>query len=239
MQTASYVAMSRQTVLQQSMEVIANNLANASTTGFKSQQAVFEDYLQPGPGRQRIAYVRDIGTTRDTRQGDLHLTGNTFDMAIEGAGYYSVSTAAGPRYTRNGSFQVTPDGQLITAKGDTVLDDRGNPITLPSPSGKVVVAEDGTIADDGNPVAKLGVVDFDNPQQLVEEGTGLYTTDATSTPDTVSKIRQGTIEQSNVQSVVQMTRMVGVEGAYAEVVQILSSEDTRLKNAIDKLSRVA
>jgi flagellar basal-body rod protein FlgF len=239
METAAYVAMSRQTVLEQAMEVIANNLANASTSGFKGSEPLFRDYLQPGPGRQQIAYVRDAGSVRDIRQGDLKLTGNSLDAAIQGDGYYSVSTAAGVRYTRIGSFQTTPQGLLVTASGDPVLDDRGNPITLPTTPGRIAIGTDGTIAKNGTPVGKLGVVSFANPQQLVEESAGLYTTTAAPTPDATSRIQQGAIEQSNIRSVVEMTRMLSVQGAYADTVQVMSAEDTRLKNAIDKLSRVA
>jgi flagellar basal-body rod protein FlgF len=239
METASYVAMSKQQVLQQAMEVIANNLANASTGGFKSQQAVFADYLARGPNNQKIDYVRDLGSARDMRQGDLRLTGNPLDAAIEGKGFYTIQTPNGPRYTRASSFQTTPAGMLVTARGEPVLDDRGNPITLPQNNGKVVIGPAGTIAVGQVPVAKLGVVQFDNPSQLVEEEAGLYTTTQAPTPDTTSQVRQGVVEGSNVQSVVQITRMIAVQGAYSDTAQILQSEDTRLKNAVDKLARVA
>jgi flagellar basal-body rod protein FlgF len=176
---------------------------------------------------------------RDVSQGDLKLTGNTLDAALEGTGYYSVSTTAGVRYTRNGSFQLTTQGQLVTAQGNPVLDDRGNPLTIPQPPGRIVIAEDGTVTNNDLAVGKLGVVKFDNQQQLVEESTGLYTASATPTPDAETRVHQGVVEGSNVKSVIEMTRMLSVQGAYSDVVQVLSSEDTRLKNAIDKLSRVA
>jgi flagellar basal-body rod protein FlgF len=239
MQAAVYVAMSRQEALERAMEVVSNNLANASTSGFKGRQMLFQDYLQPGPNGQQIAYVREAGTTRDLRQGDLKMTGNTLDMALEGGGYYSVSTGAGPRYTRNGSFQTTPSGQLVTAQGDQVIDNSGNPIALPTTQGPVLIGQDGTISKNGIRVAKLGVVSFDTPQTLVEEQQGLYTTDATPNPDTTTTVHQGAIEMSNIQSVVEITRMMGIQGAYGDTIQVMNSEDTRMKNAIDKLSRVA
>jgi flagellar basal-body rod protein FlgF len=239
MESASYVSMSRQQVLEQAMEVIANNLANASTNGFKERQAIFEDFVQTGIPGQKVDYVKDAGTTRDVRQGDMKVTGNPLDAALEGDGYYALQTAAGTRYTRASSFHTTPSGQLVTAQGDEVLDDRGNPIQLPTTPGNVLIATDGTISKGNVRVSKLGVVTFDNPQQLVEESAGRYTTQAQPNPDTTTAVRQGVVELSNVQSVIEMTRMLSVQGAYADTSQIMNAEDTRLKNAIDKLSRVA
>ena len=240
METASYVAMSRQQVLEQQMDIIANNLANVATSGFKESQPLFKEYLQDGPAGRKIAYVQDMGTVRDRRQGDIQITGNPLDAAIEGDGYYTIGTAAGPRYTRRSSFQLTQQGGLVTADGDAVLDDRGNPITVPTNvPGPIVIGPGGVISRNRQPVAQMGVVTFDNPQALAEESAGRYTTDQAPLPAANPNIHQGAVEQSNVQSVVEMTRMISVQGAYADTVQIMNTEDTRLKNAVDKLSRVA
>ncbi len=239
METASYVGLSRQTVINQAMDVLANNLANASTTGFKGEQPVFRQYLAQGPNGQTIAYVRDVGTTRDTKQGDLTETGNSLDTGIDGDGYYTVSTQAGQRYTRNGRFQLTAQNQLVTTQGNPVLDDRGNPITLPAGGGPIDITTDGSITRNGAPVAKLGIAKFADQQQMILAGSGLYSTDAAPTPDTTSQVRQGVLERANIQPVTEVTRLMGLQRSYGDIQQIMDSEDSRLKNAIDKLSRVA
>ncbi len=239
MQTATYVALSNQSALGRTMDVLANNLANMSTTGFKGEQSVFQTYLTQGPKDQKVAYVRDVYTIRDMRQGDLVTTGNALDTGIDGNGFYTVNTADGARYTRNGRFQLNPQGQLVTAKGDPVLDDQGAPITVPTDNGKITISDTGTISTDNGPVAKLGVVAFADPQQLQPESNGLFSSAAPPAPDAVSHVRQGMIEASNIQPVVEMTRLIKLQRAYSSVQDILDTEDTRQKNAIDKLSRVA
>jgi len=239
MQTASYVALSGQVVAGRNMDVLAANLANMSTTGYKGEQAIFQAYLKAGPDGQKVAYVKTIETIRDLKQGDLTPTGNTLDTGIDGNGYFAVSTANGTLYTRNGRFSLNAQRQLVTLAGNPVLDDRGAPITIPAGSGRIIITEGGTIETDVGPVAKLGLSNFTDPQQLRSTSAGLFSSSAPPTPDTTSKIRQGTVESSNIQPVVEMTRLMKLQGAYNDTQNILETEDTRLKNAVDKLSKVA
>lgn len=240
MQSATYVGITAQTVLDRSMEVIANNLANLSTTGFKGESSLFEQYLTTaGAGQKPVAYVRDAGTVRDLRQGDLQPTSNPLDAAIDGGGYFTVQTPDGVRYTRNGHFQIDNQQQLVTAQGYPVLDDRGNPILLSGSPAAITIAPDGGVSTPTGPVAKLGIAKFDSPQTLVSAADGLYVTDQTPSPDTASTVHQGALEGSNVSAVLQMTRLLGLQRAYTNTQEVLSGEDNRIKSAIDKLARVA
>ncbi|GGF38949.1 flagellar basal-body rod protein FlgF [Aliidongia dinghuensis] len=238
MQTATYVALSRQAVLDRQMDVIANNLANMSTSGFKTENQLFQEYLEPSPVRgQTIAYVRDAGVVRDLRQGDLSRTGNPLDVGIDGNGYFQVNTVDGPRYTRNGRFQLDAGRTLVTAQGYQVLDSTGQPITIPQGSTSISIGADGTVATETGPVGKIALSSFANGQDVVPAGNGLYVTSATPTPDTVSTLHQGMLEDSNVRPIIEMTQMLGVQRAYASAQNIIDSEDNRLRNAIDKLSK--
>ncbi len=210
MQTATYVALSRQSVLGRSMDVLANNLANMSTTAFKSESPLFQEYLQPGPVKgQSISYVRDASVVRDERSGDLASTGNPLDVGIDGNGYFQVNTIDGPRYTRNGRFQIDSGRNLVTAQGDQVLNPIGQPITIPQGATSISIGADGSVATETGPVGKIALSSFANDQDLVAAGDGLYATSATPIPDTVSTLHQGYLEQSNVQLADQLTQMIG------------------------------
>jgi flagellar basal-body rod protein FlgF len=239
MQTATYIALAQQSALEHSMDVAANNIANISTPAFKGQSVLFKEYLQPGPNGQPISYVRNIGVVRDTKQGTLSQTGNTLDTGIDGDGYFTVSTPDGPRYTRNGRFQMDNTGRLVTSQGYAVLSDQNNPITIPQNTRNIVITPDGQVSTETGALGKFGVAHFDNQQDLVSAADGLYVTNDQATPDTTSKIRQGTVEDSNVQPITAFTRLLGLQKAYGGAEQIMSGEDTRIRNAIDKISRVA
>jgi flagellar basal-body rod protein FlgF len=238
MQTATYVALSKQMVLERSMDVIANNLANMSTTAFKTENPLFQEYLQPGPTRgQTISYVRDAGVVRDGRPGDLTTTGNPLDVGIDGNGYFQVNTIDGPRYTRNGKFQIDTGRNLVNAQGNQVLNAAGQPISIPQGATSISIGADGTVATETGPVGKIALTSFANQQDLVAAGNGLYATSATPVPDTTSTMHQGTLEASNVQPIISMTQMLDIQRSYASIQNLIEGEDNRIRNAIDKLSK--
>ena len=237
MQSTTYVSLSQQTALSQVMDILANDVANMSTPGFKDEAPVSKEYPVSLGSGQTVSYVSDIGVWRDTRQGDLTYTSNPLDVGIDGNGYLSVSTPEGTRYTRNGRFQIGPNNQLVTSQGDPVLSDQQQPITLPQGAGAVVIGSDGTVmTHSGTTIGKLGLSQFSNPQQLIPQEDGLYVTEATPTPDTTSQIKQGTLESSNAQPIVLLTKLLAAQGAYSAAQSMAQDEDTRIKNALDKLS---
>ncbi|MFP5230531.1 MAG: flagellar basal-body rod protein FlgF [Acidobacteriota bacterium] len=205
------------------LDTIANNLANASTVGFRAQQNVFSTVLADAANPSGSALVEAMnqyglmsGTTLDLSQGTLQKTGNTLDMAIEGHGYFEIKTANGTAYTRNGSFQISSKGQLITSAGDVVMGDNG-PITMPQ--GKVSISADGTISLDGAVSGKVKVVEFSQGTQLTSLGNAYYSAPASAAhPATQSNVRQGFLENSNVNPVAGMVELVTAQQT-AEIMQ--------------------
>jgi flagellar basal-body rod protein FlgF len=242
MQNATYIALSGQMAMQRQMDAVANNMANISTAGFKGEEVLFSQYLVRAAGVSGpLAFAQDAGTTRDLRQGNLSSTSNPLDFAIQGAGYFTVQTPLGARYTRNGHLQVDSQGTLVTSQGDPVLADTGQPIVIPANARGVTVAPDGTISagQAGSSaqaqLGKLQVVDFASPQAVTPSANGLWVTDQAPQPSTAT-VQQGMIEESNVQPVIELTRMLDVSGSASDFKNFLQAEDQRRSNAIDKLS---
>lgn len=244
MQNATYVALSSQIALQRQMDMIANNMANMSTTAFKGEEMLFSQYLVQPRGTQPIAFVQDVGTVRDMRRGPVTRTSNPLDVALDGPGYLAVQTPLGTRYTRNGHLKVDALGQIVTSQGDPVLSDAGAPIPLPSNAKSVTIGADGSISvtQDGSTsassIGKLQVANFAQPQLLTPSANGLYVTDQTAEPaGSSTTVQQGMIEDSNVQPVVELTRMMAVSRASGSIKDFLDEESTRQRNAIDKLAK--
>lgn len=238
MENATYVALSSQLALQRQMDVLANNIANLSTPAFKGERMLFAEYLAQVPGGQSIAYVQDVGTSRDTRQGPLSRTGNPLDVALQGDGYIAVQSPAGPRYTRNGHFQLDAQGQLVTSQGYPVLGEGGQPVTLPPGASGISIAPDGTIATRQGVAGRLQVVDFAQPQALLAKAGGLYATDEAPQPAAGTRLMQGMIEESNVQPILEMTRLMAAARSVGAAKEFIDGESERQRNAIDKLGKV-
>ncbi len=254
MQNALLVGLSRQVALQRELDVVANNIANMNTTGFKADGSLFEEYLSPVARADgvpaidsRISFVRDRGTWHDLGQGPLERTGNPLDISIDGKAFLVVQTPRGERYTRNGALQVDAKGQLVTADGNPVIGESG-PITLQptdrdvsiSPEGAVSVREGKSPADSLR--GKLKLVTFDNAQQskLLKDGSGAFMAPDGVTPaaDKTSRIIQGSIEKSNVRGVVEMTRMIEITRSYTQVAAMLQQQHDMRTSAINKLADV-
>jgi flagellar basal-body rod protein FlgF len=246
MQNATYIALSSQAALQRQMDVVANNLANLSTPAFKGEEMLFSQYLTRVRGAGTIAFVEDAGTARDLRQGPIAKTGNPLDLAIQGPGYFSVETPLGTRYTRAGHFQLDAQNQIVTSEGNPVLADGGRPLALPPNINAITVGADGTISvsqagtSSQASVGKLQLVTFPAPQLVTPAANGLYVTDQTPDPATTATttVQQGMIEESNVQPVLELTRLMAVSRASGSVKDLLDEESQRQSNAIDKLGKV-
>ena len=228
------------------MALIANNIANISTPAFKGERMVFVEYLAPTGEGEELSYVQDLAQVRNLAEGSLTTTGNTFDLAIKGSGYFVVDTPLGQRYTRNGHFTTDDAGQLTTSVGDPVLDTNGQPIIIPEDAVNVTVAQDGSISagasaafEASNEIGQIKLVSFANEQELDEVGSGLYTTSQTPLPAADSTVYQGMVEESNVQPVLEITRMIATHRAYEATVNLLDAADRLERTAIDVLARVA
>jgi flagellar basal-body rod protein FlgF len=253
MENTLLVALSRQMSLERQIDVIANNVANVNTTGFKANKSLFEEYLNTGAHEdnfasadRRVSFVQDRTAYHDFSQGPLEKTGNPLDVSIDGKGFIAVQTAGGERYTRDGSFQINAQGQLVTNGGNIVLGTNG-PITFHptdrdikiSGEGLITVGE-GIVTQFDSIRGKLKIVKFDNPQKLTKEGANLYSAPAgnAAQPDIASRISQGFIEKSNVNAVTEMTRMMEVMRTYQSVASLMQQQSDLRKNAIQMLADV-
>ncbi|MGC2775769.1 MAG: flagellar basal-body rod protein FlgF [Bradyrhizobium sp.] len=252
MENALLIGLSRQMVLERQLDVVANNVANVNTNGFKADQQLFEEYLSSGahednfPGAsRRVSYVQDRGTYRDISQGPMMRTSNPLDIAIDGSGFLVVQTAAGERYTRDGNLHRNNLGQLVTAAGDLVLGNNG-PITLQQTDHDINISPDGTltVVEGLNPAdsirGKLRLVSFADPRAAQKQGNNLYAAVGGATPqqDLKSTIQQGYVEKSNVSAVSEMSRMVEVTRSYSQIANMLQVQSDLRKNAIEKLADV-
>ena len=241
MQNTSYIGLSRQAALWRQLEVVANNMANANTPAFKGEQMMFREYLVPTRSSERamggkLSFVQDVGVLRDVREGPLTKTDNPLDIAIHGDGYFQIETEAGMRFGRNGHFRLDQTGMLVNSQGFAVMNDSNQPVIFAPNETRIEIGEDGSITTENGRVAKLKVVKFANDQEMRSAGDGLFET--TQDPETVERpnVVQGMMEESNVQPVVEMTRMTSILREYEGVQKMLDAEHDRQLKAIQLLS---
>jgi flagellar basal-body rod protein FlgF len=235
------LAASRLVAQQRAMDVTANNIANANTPGYRTERVQFSDWIdnQTGatsaPGVKSISYTQDRATYRESQAGPITHTGNPFDLALTGDGYFTVNTRNGPRLTRDGRFGPMPDGTLADSSGNAVLDTNGKPIQIPPTDTQVTIAGDGSVFTENGPVGKIGVVQPADPMRMRGEGATNFVSDAATSPVTSARIEQGAIEESNVQPVLEVTRMMDNERQFQFVTQLVQAEGDREQSTIDKL----
>jgi len=250
MENVSLIGLSRQMTLERQLDVVANNVANVNTTGFKADRSLFEEFLRSNArennfvGRDRnVSFVQDRATLKDFSQGPTEQTKNPLDVAIDGDGFLVVQTPNGPRYTRDGSMQISQTGQLVTKTGSPVLG-TGGPITFQPTDHDINISADGTVTvQEGtnrtdSVRGKLRMVSFAQAQSaLKKEGSNLYSAEgAPPLPATTSKLSQGFIEKSNVNSVMEMTRMIDVTRAYTQISAMLQQQTDMRRSALEKLA---
>ncbi|QCK88072.1 flagellar basal-body rod protein FlgF [Phreatobacter aquaticus] len=248
MENIALVGLSRQVALRRELDVIANNMANLNTTGFKADDVVFQEYLMPGArdetfprGSDRnLSFVWDRATTTNMSQGSVEQTGNTLDTAIGGRGFFVVQTPEGERYTRNGSFEINAQGQMVTKQGHPVLSESGV-INFEPTDTPPVIARDGQISVAAGQRGKLRIVDNPANRAFEKVGDNLYrlTEGNQATPVPITDVRQGYIEKSNVSPVNTLSRMIEVTRAYAELASSLDRHDQMRREAIRSLGNPA
>jgi flagellar basal-body rod protein FlgF len=236
MENTLYIALSYQTVMQRQMEVLANNIANVSTPGFKSEQMMFVEHLQDVLAEDDVSFVQDIAVVRDFREGGFTRTSEPLDVAITGKGWFVIDTPAGMRYSRNGHFQRDANGEIVTSSGYPVLGDNNRPISLPQNAADLVVAPDGTVSADGQIAGRIKLVAFANEQELRKEADSLYSTDAPSLPAGTARLRQGMIEESNVKAIVEVTNMMTAVREFQMAQKVIEEEHQRQLEAINTLT---
>nr|WP_070960314.1 flagellar hook-basal body complex protein [Hyphomonas sp. Mor2] len=231
MSNSIYATLSRQDGLLKELQVVANNIANANTTGYKTDRAVFAEYLvQTGTDTPSLSMGALAGHNFDLTQGTVKFTGGQFDVAIQGEGFFAVQTPAGERLTRAGSFQVSAEGELITPDGASVLDSGNTPIQIPPEAANISIAGDGSITVDGELLGQLGV--FRATGQLQRDTDTRFTAEGGIEPIENANVLQGALEASNVSPVLEMARMIEVQRAYEAGQNVLEEEHQRINQTI-------
>jgi flagellar basal-body rod protein FlgF len=247
-ENAQLVGLSRQVALRRELDVLANNIANVGTAGFKSEQVEFREYMMPvaraetfprGADR-RLSYVEDKSTWQNFASGPIEVTGNQFDVAIDGDAFFSVQTPNGVRYTRNGQFQIDNQGRLVTNEGHAVMSTSG-PLQFGAEETAVTIGSDGTVSTTQGVRGRLSLSSFDNPQALVSEGSSLFRSDtpALDVPAGQARTVQFAVEKSNVQPIVETTRLIEISRAYQNLAQMMQRTDDLRRTAIERLADVA
>ena len=247
-------------------DVIANNLANSSTTGYKRDDAINREFapmlirrINDGKPQNDVtsingfsiggaapvvgtlglgSYIADIAT--DHAQGSLQTTGNPLDLAIAGDGYFAVQTPQGVRYTRDGNFYKSASGQLQTVNGQAVLDNQGRPITIPARTTMVTIGEKGQIMADNQPVATLQFVQFGPDRQaLLKQGNSLYYPQAgAQAQPAAGTIQQGMLENSNTNVVTEMVELMNNYRIYEAGSKAVTSQDALLDKAVNEVGKL-
>jgi flagellar basal-body rod protein FlgF len=240
MENAQLIGLSRQIALQRQMDVVANNMANINTTGFKAESILFEEYDMPvasdrdfTSSDQTLAFTQDWATLHDLAPGAVTDTGNPLDVALDGEGFLAVETPQGERWTKAGALQIDSSGTLVNLEGHPVLSDVG-PIRFEPGDTEITITANGSILTPNGSKGKLRLVEFDDPQILAREGANLYS-GGTPKPATETRVVQGAIERSNVSGVAEMTEMIRVSRAYESLANIMQRQDDMRRSAIQRL----
>jgi len=223
MDSGFYAACTALMARSQALDLVANNLANVSTPGFRAQHDVFRSLLAsssiyPMSNLNRaVNNYSVLGESHfDLAQGSLEKTGNDLDLAIQGSGFFAVKTAGGPVYTRNGNFHVSPKGKLVTSQGDEVMGVTGS---IDVVGGPVSISPDGTISVNGAVAGQLKVVDFPSGTPLESVGSTYYSAPPKSeVAATNASVQQGSLEASNVNPVSSAVELITMQ-RYAEFMQ--------------------
>ena len=243
MENAAYIGLSRQMTLRRELDIAANNIANADTTGFKVEQLLVaaevgqrarNDAIRPG-----ASFVRHNVVCRDFSQGSLEQTGRALDFAIEGEGvFFRIEDAGGEAYTRDGAFTISPEGVLVTKAGRPVLGD-GGPIAIDPAQGPITVADDGTISQAGAIIGTMGLARFEDLGVLSKDGDGLYRNASNAAPidATGAQVRQGMLEGSNVNPLIEITNLIEISRAYERATKMVENVQELSRRSVERLGR--
>jgi len=233
----SYISISRQSGLLSELRVVANNIANANTTGYRQQGLVFSEFVRDLPHQTSLSMARAQARNTSHQQGALTRTNGQFDFAIEGNGFFLIETPAGNRLTRAGSFTPNADGDLVTNEGHRVLDANGSPVFIPPDADSIDVGADGTLSVNGQLLGQIGVYHSTDQDSLIREGGVLFRSEADIEPVEQPVVLRGFLEGSNVNAIGQVTRLIEVQRAYELGQSFLEAENERIRGALKTLMR--
>ncbi len=238
MENTANIGLSRQMVLRRQLDVIANNVANMNSHGYKRQRSVFQEFLvDSGDGGRPLSYVLDYGVARDASAGKLEQTGNRLDLAISGDGYFVVATDQGEMYTRNGRLHIDEEGRLVSSSGDPLLDVDGRELTITELDTEITITGDGTVNGRIGRIGQLNVVTFEKTGSLTAVAAGLLRTDLPPIPAENAKVVQGMLESSNVEPILEIIAMIEVQRNYQSTQRLLDTDNELQRKAIDRIGR--
>jgi flagellar basal-body rod protein FlgF len=239
MDSPGYVVLSRLALQSRATEVLAHNVANADTPGFRASRTVFAEHLARRAAAEggAVAYVQDRATWREAEAGPVQRTGNPLDVAISGEGFFAVETPRGERYTRAGRFTIGAEGRVVDLEGNPVLDVQGNPIAVAPNDTRLEIRGDGTLRSENGEIARLRVVRFADPQRLRAEGDRLFA--SPDPPEAVERpgLVQGAVEGSNVRPVIELTRLTAEMREFQFAALFAEREGERLHTAVERILR--
>lgn len=238
MENAIYATLTRQSGLMREMQVVANNIANTATTGFRREGVVFSEFIKSMDNVPSLSMARASARNVDLSQGELTETGGAFDFAIRGEGFFLIETPDGEALSRAGHFTPGPEGDLVNPDGYRLLDAGGAPVAVPAGVASVTLAQDGTLSADGVPLARIGLWAPADRSSLRHIGGTLFTADAPEPMDEGGGILiQRHLEGSNSNPISEIARMIEVQRAYELGQSLLDREDQRIRNVLQTLGR--
>lgn len=238
METAGYVTLTRQSGLMREMQSVAQNIANAATTGYRREGVIFTEHIRAldGPAPS-LSMASARAHSISPAQGALTPTGASFDFAIEGAGFFLLDTPEGQSLTRAGSFTPNAEGDLVSPEGYLLLDSGGAPIFIPPDARDISLAPDGTLSAGGRALGQVGLYLPADPATLTRQSASRFSAEAGVEAVETPVIVQGFLENSNVNPITEIARMIAVQRAYELGQSFLDQEDARVRNVLQTLGR--
>lgn len=238
MENATYTTLTRQSGLLREIQVLAHNIANLSTTGFRREGLLFSEYMRNLDGEEEPLSMAAANAHQTyLTQGAVTMTGGTLDLAIEGDGFFLIETPQGERLTRAGHFSTDASGEMVTPDGYRLLDLGGAPVFIPADAGPISIARDGTVSAGGQPLAQIGLVQPEDPATLTRASGTLHAASGPVLPVEGGVVLQGFLEESNVNPISEMARMIEVQRAYEAGQKFLDREDERIRSVVQTLGR--
>jgi len=245
MDNPGYIALSRLVTQNRATAVLAHNIANAETPGFRASRPVFTEHLErqrgarPVPGAESVHFSQDRATWRDHAPGPVQTTGNPLDIAISGEGLFAVETPRGERYTRAGRFSLGPEGMITDMEGNALLDTGGNPLRVAPTDTRLTIRGDGTLSSENGEIGRIRIVRFAEPQRMQAEGNRLLAAAGGQAPEAIERpsLVQGALEGSNVQPVAELTRLTAEMREFQFMAQFAEKEGERLSGAVERILR--
>ncbi|QRM54225.1 flagellar basal-body rod protein FlgF [Sinorhizobium sp. BG8] len=237
MQSGLYVSLSSQLALDRRLTTLADNVANATTVGFRATEVKFNQVVSDQRTAD-VAFVNEGQEFISTKSGGITETGGTLDFAIKGDAWFSVETPSGPTLTRDGRFTLTDAGELVTLNGYPVLDAGGGPIQLDPQAGSITLSADGQLNQNNQPVAAIGLFEADLSNGFVRAGNSGIIPNSQPQPvvDRVDAgVVQGYIEESNVNAMSEMTQLIMVTRAFENIANLIRDSESSLEDAVKTL----